>query len=135
MATSRALFMVDLSLPHRARAVRADFPGVTVDDRAIYAGLPVFAMASVWIGRQFVLSNAAGRRERERVIRVAAPAAAPDVPMSLREYKDVSDLLKQELNGRYMQASEARDRFGAVERKIEDLGDSLKIFIARHIPS
>ncbi len=100
-----------------------------IPDPAIYASLPVLGAACVWVGRQFVVTNA--RRLREPAIRVAAPL---DVPMSLREYKDVSDLLKQELNGRYMAASEARDRFAQVERKIEDLGDSLKVFIARHVP-
>lgn len=81
---------------------------MNIPDPAVYASIPVVGAAAVWIGRQFVQS----------VLRNSRPGGRT-VEMNVGEYKQLSELLTQTLNGRYMAATEARDRFSRIDRNIE----------------
>jgi hypothetical protein len=105
---------------------------MNIPDPMVYASLPILGGAAVWIGQQFVQSVIFRNRDDpktspERRERLSA--------MTVQDYRQISELLKQELNGRYMFAKEARERFGGIENKIEHLGEDMKAFISERVPS
>lgn len=85
---------------------------MNIPDPAVYALLPTLGGMAVWIGTAFIKS----------VTGTSAPVPAiPNIPVSMtvRDYQQISELLKKELNGRYMFAEEARNRFDAIEHKLD----------------
>lgn len=89
---------------------------MTVPDPAFYASLPAIGGMIVWIARQFVIANAKSSSGEFESI---APS------LTVRGYKEIAELLTKELNGRYMLAGEARDKFKELGSKIDILAERL----------
>lgn len=108
---------------------------MTVPDPLVYASIPLLGGAVVWIGQQFVQSVILRNRATADPERAIAPPAPPLLApqLTVESYRQIAELMKQELNGRYMFAKEARDRFGSVETKIDGLGRDMKAFISEHV--
>jgi hypothetical protein len=95
----------------------------------VYAALPLIASGILWIAKQFIRSNvrrtdtepAAAPRRRTSDQPPPEEPAPPHKGMSVREYMEISDLLKRELAGRYMEAEEARERFEQLEHKLDKI--------------
>lgn len=99
---------------------------MNIPDPAVYATLPMFGGMVVWIGTQFVKSVTRGDTG------AAGPQGIPGATMAMtvRDYQQISDLMKQELNGRYMFADESRKRFDMVDHKIDGLERTVKALAA-----
>lgn len=89
---------------------------MNIPDPAVYAALPLLGGAAVWIARQFVTQTAGPRGDVGP--RGLTGQDAP--PMTIRDYRQVAAVMKDELNGRYMLATEARERFAALEEKVDE---------------
>jgi hypothetical protein len=103
---------------------------MTIPDPLIYTSIPTIAVYVAWTGRQFVLSTM--RRSplpQPRLIR-----EEPDTLMrlSVRDYKELADTLRRELDGRYLEAKEARAHFASLSAKIDTIGEHLQIYVAEH---
>lgn len=94
---------------------------MNVPDPAVYAALPVIGGAFIWIARQFILD----------VLSRSRPRTAPQ--MSLGDFGQLADALKRELNGRYMFAEEARDKFNGLEMRLEACVEDLKRYIDKKL--
>jgi hypothetical protein len=51
--------------------------------------------------------------------------------MTVRDYQQMADILKQELNGRYMMADEARLRFDKLNEKVDTHASQVSRFIEK----
>lgn len=95
---------------------------MNIPDGLVYASLPVLLGAIYKAGRWFVQdvvsTNKKANRENAR-IDDRSPGPAPLI--TLHDFDDISSLMKKELNGRYMLAPEAREKFASLERLIEQL--------------
>lgn len=74
----------------------------------------------VWTARQFVLSVRA---------RSSEPAHAHST-LTLRAYREIAAMLKKELDGVYMTASEGRTHFGSLSLKIDGLTAEFHEYLA-----
>jgi hypothetical protein len=93
-----------------------------VPDAAVYACVPTLAGCLLWIGRQFVMDVISSRGPR-------GEKGDPGPGMTVRDYKEFSSFLIGQLNGRYLMAGEARERFAALESKLDDL----RLSVALHL--
>lgn len=91
---------------------------MALTDGMIGASVPLAVGFAVWVAKQFVHQEAEQRgpegRRGER-----GPSGADGADLTVHAYKQLSDLLITQFNGRYMLANEARERFGVVEAKID----------------
>jgi hypothetical protein len=96
-----------------------------IPDQFVYASIPVVAGGALWIGRQFVRSvDSDAHTEEDQPV--------PTTELSLRDYQQLSEVLKQELDTRYMLASEMRNWFARIERQNAQLAARVDTFIAEH---
>lgn len=96
---------------------------MTIPDQLFYACIGPAAGAVVWWARQFVISSISRWRQEGSGPADISPArgAASSAGMTVRDYQQIRELMVKELNGRYMLAKEARERFDALAEKIEDV--------------
>lgn len=88
---------------------------MNVPDWAVGSSIPVLAGSLAWGARQFVLSVVT-KRGPQGTQGEPGPAG-PE--MTVRAFNQLADLLTQRLNGRYMLAIEARERFDRIETLID----------------
>lgn len=93
------------------------------------------AASVYWIARQFILDVMSKTRRgaldlRSLSIPPATAAPVQHVEMTLSDFRQIADMLKRELNGRYMFADEARKRFEDLENRLEASVEDLKRYIA-----
>lgn len=98
---------------------------MTIPDPLVYSSLPVLLGFVVWVSRNFVKETVALFKKDSR----DDAASPPRKQLSIGDFTEIATLLKQELNGRYMFAVEARERFAAIERKIDHQVAGLKMFM------
>ncbi len=70
----------------------------------------------MWAAKAFVSQVAGPRGDKGDT---GQPGSMAE--LSVRDYKEITDVLRRELNGRYMMAEEARDRFSAIDKRLEHL--------------
>ena len=92
---------------------------VNVPDPAVYGSIPVVAGALLWIGRQFVVATVGQAGPKGDKGATGDPGS-----MSVRDYRQLSDYLIERLNGRYLLATDARERFDAIDRKLDHICNS-----------
>ena len=95
-----------------------------VPDGLVWASIPVLAGCLLWAGRGFVIDTVNQRGPKGEDGK-QGEQGNPGPGMSVRSYKELSEMLVTQLNGRYMMADEARQRFDLMAEKIDDLKDSL----------
>ena len=86
-----------------------------VPDAGVYAVLPMTGAFAVWGLTQFVRQVVGPKGD-------TGPRGQPGADaqrLTVRDYKEVAEVLRAELNGRYMMAGEARERFAAIEEKLD----------------
>lgn len=99
---------------------------MNIPDAEVYSALPVIGGGLLWAAKAFVtdIIDRTKRRTTTTTTTISAPAAPPHVPhveMTLGDFRQVADLLKDELNGRYMFAKEAREKFDEIRSSIQEL--------------
>ena len=102
-----------------------------VPDAAVYGSIPVVAGSLVWMGRQFVLDTLDRKGPKGDKGDRGNDAGPIGDQMTVRNYKSFSDFLIAQLNGRYLMATEARERFAQINVKLDRLHDSMN----RHLMS
>ena len=106
-----------------------------VPDAGVYAVLPLMTGAAVWGLTQFVRQVVGPKGDTGPRGKPGADAPALTVKeiaevireelkgdaqrLTVRDYKEFAEVLRAELNGRYMMAGEARERFAAIEEKLD----------------
>ncbi len=114
---------------------------MTIPDNAVYTAVPILAGMALWIAKSFVHQIASKAKRTTTVTTTTSVPAAPTIPahveLTLTDFTQISDLLKKELNGRYMFAEEARKQFKetreqveALETKLDNMITDLKDYIA-----
>jgi hypothetical protein len=96
---------------------------MTIPDPAVYASIPTALCFGVWSVRQLIKSVKGETGAR-------GPRGIEGSAMTVRDYKQLADLLKEELNGRYMMAPEARDKFEDVKERVDNLDRKMDVFSA-----
>ncbi len=104
---------------------------MTIPDPAVYSALPVVAGALLWAAKAFVsdVINRTRRRTTTTTTVTTAPPLPPastHVEMTLGDFRQIADLLKAELNGRYMFAAEAREKFSELGDKLDEKVEALE---------
>lgn len=92
-----------------------------VPDGLVFASAPVLLAASAKAGQWFVQDVISHNKKTSRTNTSA--------PMTLADFELIADLMKRELNGRYMFATEAREKFAALEKQIEEHAREMKAFM------
>ena len=87
-----------------------------IPDPAVYAALPILASGVTWAAKAFIDSRA-----RRRI-----SPGTNHVELTLGDFQQIADLLKRELNGRYMFANEARQKFDELANKMDEKVAELK---------
>jgi hypothetical protein len=95
-----------------------------VPDGAVWAALPLMGAMGVWSLRSLIVQVAWPKGDRGETGR-DGPA------MTVRDYREISDVLRKELNGRYMMADEARERFTTLEQKLDRHAEEVRAGFAR----
>jgi hypothetical protein len=109
---------------------------MTVPDGLVYATIPTLGIVFLWMARAFV------RQEKGDTGSQGATGAKGDTgSMTVRDYQQMSTLMQQVFNGRYMNAQEARDnadetreRFEKLEHKLDAHAAEVTAFIERVKP-
>ena len=95
---------------------------MNIPDPVVYVSIPSTIAGLIWAGRQFVYQTV-GKQGNQGIQGDQGPEGPPGhdaFDMTVRDYKILSEQLVKELNGRYMLANESRERFMALEGKIDD---------------
>ena len=95
---------------------------VNVPDPAVYASIPVVAGSLLWIGRQFVVATVEQVGPKGDV--GAKGATGDPGEMTVDNYRKFSDFLIERLNGRYLLATDARERFDKIDSKLDHICNS-----------
>lgn len=92
-----------------------------IPDSIVFASIPIVTGSLLWAAKQFVKDNQGEKGERGE--RGEQGRAAPGI--TVRDYKELSEMLINIFNGRYMLATESRERFENLERKIDNINEHL----------
>ena len=107
---------------------------MNVPDALVYASLPITAGAVVWIARQFVREQSR-RDDLDKRQREQDACANPFVNLSARDAQIIVRYIEQIMNGRYLQAKEARVRFRRLHRENKALCEKVQeitVMLARY---
>ena len=96
---------------------------MNVPDGAVWASIPTIGVCLAWMAKSYIL-EITGRNQRNGRKHNALSAEEgtdenPVLSMTVRQYREFSDFLVQELNGRYLVAN--GERFKSVEAKLDGL--------------
>ncbi len=99
-----------------------------VPDGLVYASVVPLCGLTLKVGQDVMLRY---KKNAQINARVDNPPINPPVSpaISLDDFQQIGDLLTEKLNGRYMFATEARDRFAKMELLLSDSIHELKLFI------
>lgn len=98
---------------------------MNIPDAEVYSALPVIAGGLLWTAKAFVtdIIDRTKRRTTTTTTVTSAPAPPPTasthVELTLGDFRQIAELLKAELNGRYMFAAEARQKFDELGAKLD----------------
>lgn len=95
---------------------------MNVPDPAVWASIPIVAGSLLWAAKQFVTSTVNEKGDK-------GEKGDTGEGLTVKGYKELSELLISRLNGRYMMASESREKFAALEGKL----DTIHIQLALHL--
>ncbi len=98
---------------------------MTIPDTAVYAILPIAAAAALWAAKAFV-DERTRRRTTTTTVTTTQPQAPAHVELTIGDFRQIADLLKAELNGRYMFANEAREKFDELGERLDNRVEELK---------
>lgn len=108
---------------------------MTIPDPLVYASIVPLLGATAKVGQWFVQDVIRQKKTNDRS-NAAIDQRPARAEMTISEFRPIADLLKDELNGRYMMAQEARDKFAAidaklveVDRKMDHQYNGLKMFV------
>jgi hypothetical protein len=88
-------------------------------DNLVGATVPAAAAFIVWTLRQFIISTVGPKGPK-------GDKGDMGPEMSIKNFRVIVDLLCSELNGRYMFAIEARQRFDKIESRLDALIERLE---------
>lgn len=88
---------------------------MTIPDPLVYGNVGLIVGGVIWGIKQIAKGEKGEKGE----------AGKPG--MTVREYKELSEVLITSLNGRYMMAGECRGRFENLEKKVDEIKDHLRI--------
>src|SRR5580693_1733236 len=94
---------------------------MNVPDPLFYASIPTLGGLLLWGGRQFVLSTIGMKGDKGE----KGDRGESSLGDSVRDFVDLRKAITEELNGRYMFADEARQRFEKLECGLENLETKL----------
>lgn len=88
-----------------------------ISDALLGACVPIAAGGVLWTVKQFIKTTVGERGPKGD----DGPRGKDGLSMSVRQYKEFSDFLITQLNGRYLLAAEARELFSSLENKVESI--------------
>lgn len=91
---------------------------MTIPDQLVYASVSTMAGIAVWAARQFVVSVRHNNTKDDR-------------PLTVRAYRELADLLKDDLGSHFMSAPEARTHFLNLSAKIDSVTEELHVYMAQ----
>jgi hypothetical protein len=96
-----------------------------VPDGLVWVSIPVLAgaigKASQWFVQDVISTSKRANRDNAKI-----DERAQGRTMSITDFEQIGTLLKQELNGRYMLATEAREKFAAISHQIDAQANDLR---------
>lgn len=99
---------------------------MNIPDPFIYASIAPIGGFVVWTGRQFVVWATNQKKNQE-----VDSTLQPLVELTVRDYKQITELFTKELNGRYMFATEAREKFEKLEQQLASHATEMRVFMAK----
>lgn len=97
---------------------------MTIPDPLVYASIAPLLGAVIKVGQWFV-QDVMKQKKTDARSNAAIDQRPAHAEMTISEFRPIAELLKDELNGRYMMAQEARDKFAAIETKLVKLDSKI----------
>jgi hypothetical protein len=105
---------------------------MTIPDPFVYASIVPLAATAAKVGQWFVQDVVRQKKSNDQS-NAALDQRPTHQEMTMADFDQIAERLKRELNGRYMFAKECREKFAAIETKIDEQSHDLKEFIRAEI--